>query len=327
MIEKNRIAIFVVWFGEFPNSIEMWADSAENQEVDFIFITDQLQSEYCKKFQWIIMSLDELIIKIKDKLKIEINIKNAYKLCDFKPAYGHIFEDLIKHYDYWGYCDLDMVFGKLKGFLEIALENNPDKIYSRGSLSFYKNSPEINSLYTSEFLSSKGVCSYKEIFNDEKTCSFDESHGIFKIFREKNLNIFNNQSMIDITVDSIYFKPNNSKKYLVHLFIYHQGNIYNLVSDSTKNLINNYKIIDASYIHFQKRSIDFSLFDDKNAYYLINSKNVKPYKSIDEILKTSILFYDLNIYHYLKRFKNRLLTRLGFKKSNLHMYLKTYDVQ
>jgi len=326
MIKNNKLAILVVWFGKFPCSIEMWADSAKYQDVDFIFITDQLQPEYCKKFQWINMSMDELIIKIKDRLKIEINIKHAYKLCDFRPAFGHIFEDLIFSYDYWGYCDLDMVFGSLKSFLEIALENNPDKIFSRGSLSFYKNSPEINSLYTSEFLSSQGFCSYKEIFNDEKSCAFDEAHGIFKIFREKKMNIFNNQSMIDITVDSIYFKPNNSKKYLVHLFIYHQGHIYNLVSDYSKDLVNKYKIVEVSYIHFQKRSIDFSLFQDKKAFYLINSRSVKAFKSINEILNRSELFYDLNIYHFINRFKSRLLTKLGLKKNNLHMYLKTYDI-
>ena len=40
------------------------------------------------------------------------------KLCDYKPAYGLIFEDELIGYDYWGFCDTDILLGDIYQFLE-----------------------------------------------------------------------------------------------------------------------------------------------------------------------------------------------------------------
>ena len=33
-------------------------------------------------------------------------------MCDYKVAYGEMFQDYIKEYDFWGHCDMDMIFGE-----------------------------------------------------------------------------------------------------------------------------------------------------------------------------------------------------------------------
>src|SRR5947207_1808436 len=33
--------------------------------------------------------------------------------CDFRPVYGDLFLDRYDGYDWWGWCDLDMLFGDL----------------------------------------------------------------------------------------------------------------------------------------------------------------------------------------------------------------------
>ena len=42
-----------------------------------------------------------------------------YKIVDYKPMYGSVFKEWIpeEKYSHWGYCDLDMVYGKLSLFV------------------------------------------------------------------------------------------------------------------------------------------------------------------------------------------------------------------
>ena len=46
---------------------------------------------------------------------MQVTLDRPYKLCDFKPAYGFIFGEYLKEYDYWGHCDIDIVWGDLRG--------------------------------------------------------------------------------------------------------------------------------------------------------------------------------------------------------------------
>jgi hypothetical protein len=38
-----------------------------------------------------------------------MEIRNPYKICDWKPFYGHIFREYLVAYDFWGHCDMDII--------------------------------------------------------------------------------------------------------------------------------------------------------------------------------------------------------------------------
>src|SRR6185295_13297049 len=40
----------------------------------------------------------------------------AYKLCDLRPAYGLIHARDIAGFDFWGFGDIDVVYGDLRGY-------------------------------------------------------------------------------------------------------------------------------------------------------------------------------------------------------------------
>ena len=62
------------------------------------------------------------------KMALDINIQKPYKLCDFKPAYGKIFEDYLEAYDFWVHCDLDIRWGDIRKFIpEKVLEEKEPK--------------------------------------------------------------------------------------------------------------------------------------------------------------------------------------------------------
>jgi hypothetical protein len=54
-------------------------------------------------------------------LGLNKKVVEPYKLNDFKPAYGHLFEEYIAGYDYFGWGDIDIVFGRVDYFLKDLL--------------------------------------------------------------------------------------------------------------------------------------------------------------------------------------------------------------
>ena len=59
----------------------------------------------------------ELKEKFQKKLDVPLVLENAYKLCDYKQFYGYLFSEYLCGYDYWGYCDCDLIFGNIRRFV------------------------------------------------------------------------------------------------------------------------------------------------------------------------------------------------------------------
>ncbi len=74
------------------------------------------------------------------------------KLCDLKIAYGRLFADDLKPYDFWTPSDLDIVWGNIRGFMTDELIAQHDILTSRrnrlsGHFTLFRNNDEMNRLY------------------------------------------------------------------------------------------------------------------------------------------------------------------------------------
>ena len=76
-----------------------------------------------------------------------ISISAPYKFCDFRPAFGEIFSDYLVGYDYWGHCDVDLIWGDIRKFVTDDVLTKYKRIFSRGHCSIYENSSEVNAFY------------------------------------------------------------------------------------------------------------------------------------------------------------------------------------
>lgn len=92
--------------------------------------------------------------RVKDKLNIDYpGTWGNPKVWDYRPALGVLYEEEIKSYDYWGHCDLDVVWGDVDTFLPDGILSRVD-VYSGhieyvcGCFSLYRNIPEVNLLFT-----------------------------------------------------------------------------------------------------------------------------------------------------------------------------------
>ncbi|MBO7090099.1 MAG: hypothetical protein J6W70_09355 [Lentisphaeria bacterium] len=144
----KRIAIVICWFGPLPVVFPLWCKScAANPTVDWLLFTDQ-EPSVPDNVHVHRMSFAEIGELARRKLDFpELSLEKPYKLCDYKVMYGVIFDDWLKEYDFWGYCDLDMVFGDLRGFFSDEMLDRYDKLLSCGHLSLYRNTPEVNSRF------------------------------------------------------------------------------------------------------------------------------------------------------------------------------------
>jgi len=64
------------------------------------------------------MSFDEYRGTIERRLRIGFSRPTPHKLCDVRPALGVVYREDIEEYDYFGWCDLDVIFGDLRRFLD-----------------------------------------------------------------------------------------------------------------------------------------------------------------------------------------------------------------
>jgi len=67
------------------------------------------------------MRYDEYRELVSQRLGIRFPNASPYKLCDYKPTYGHVHEDLVAGFDYFGFGDIDVIYGDIRRFYTPAI--------------------------------------------------------------------------------------------------------------------------------------------------------------------------------------------------------------
>ena len=165
-----------------------WLKSYENNSsIDFFLVTDVKDLEIPNNVHIINISLKGLKALTEKKLNMEISLEKPYKICDFRPAYGIIFQDYLKEYDYWGHCDFDLIWGDIRSFIESYEIEKYDKFLHLGHLSLYRNTYKCNNYYK---LPGSECGDYKEVFKSNENYAFDETGGIYCIYKKNNIPMF-----------------------------------------------------------------------------------------------------------------------------------------
>ena len=118
IVQQPSIILIVPYFGKWPAWFEYFLITCEfNSTIQWLFFTDcppPKNSPSNVVFQR--MSFEEYKIKVSERLGINFNPDDPYKLCDLKPALGFIHEKDIEGYEFWGFSDIDLVYGDLRKY-------------------------------------------------------------------------------------------------------------------------------------------------------------------------------------------------------------------
>lgn len=167
---KSIVLIFP-YFGKLPTQYKMWRESAlRNPSVDFMFFTDA-DVEPAKNIIVYKMKFEEFRQYIQVVFDFPIMLDRPYILCDFKPVYGEALQQYISKYDYWGYGDLDVVYGDIRTFLTDDVLANHKYFLGYGHLTLYHNDEETNSYYK---VIKTGYQDYRESLSTKDQTFFDE---------------------------------------------------------------------------------------------------------------------------------------------------------
>lgn len=180
MTKTTSIAMLTCWYGHYPWYFPYFIQSCKyNPNVDFIIITNNPNPIPNKpeNVKIIFKNPEDIRNTASEKLGFTVNLEYPYKLCDFKPAYGFIFSEILKEYDFWGHGDIDMVYGNIREFMTEELLQNHDVISSRhdfitGTFCLYRNVEITNTL----FMQSKD---YQMVFSRPEHFCFDECNFLF----------------------------------------------------------------------------------------------------------------------------------------------------
>ncbi|MCC5924672.1 MAG: hypothetical protein JJT77_12885, partial [Crocinitomicaceae bacterium] len=98
------------------------------------------------------MTFEEYVQNARQKASIDFQPANAYKLCDLRPLYPVIHFDDIKNSDFYGWTDMDILYGDIRSFYTEEILSNYDVISSQevrvsGHMALFRNTPKYRNLY------------------------------------------------------------------------------------------------------------------------------------------------------------------------------------
>jgi len=222
----SSIAIIAVHFGVLPNYFQLWLDSCgHNEKFNWLVFADADLSSYAApgNVGFRPMTLSGFRERMSDALGFEVGLGSPYKVCDFRPAFSVLLEGEARRYDYWGHCDLDMIFGDLSRFVTADLLARYDKTFSVGHLTLYRNCALANEM----FRRPHRAIDWRVVLGDPCHRGFDEHIGVNRIWRESGGRMYEDESHIaDIDPGIARFELAASRKnHRRQLFYFDRGHV------------------------------------------------------------------------------------------------------
>lgn len=289
----KKILIIVPYFGELPQFYRLWLKSVEyNETIDFLLITDNKLNNVPNNIKIVNMSFDDIKNKIQSVFNFKINLKKPYEICSYKPAYGIIFKEYIKDYDFWGYCDVDLIFGNIRKFITEDILNNYEKILSHGHFTLYKNSDKMNKLF---MIKRKDCMYYKDVYSSSVSWNnFDEyPYGVSRIAKMENIKVFEKIIFADLDMFSYTFRKlasyneneEDDDENIIQYFQWQDGKLFDIILNGNATIKK-----ELMYVHFQKRTMEIEEnLEIENNYLIVPNKFIR-----DRTSEKAIEFCDIS---------------------------------
>ena len=257
-----KICIITVYFGALPNYFNQWLNSCEwNPNMDFLIVTDQDIPNASKNVSVFKTNLYEIKKRFDKIMNRDVALDFPYKLCDYRPIYGLAFENELKGYDFWGHCDIDLIWGDLSKFITSEILEHYDKILPLGHLAIYRNTKEVNNYFR---LPGSLRGNIEKVTRTNKSCVFDERYGINKIFEFNSLPLYSKEVAADIGFRNqrMIIAGTQNKNYKRQAFFINDGKCFRAYVDEDKVI----KYDELAYIHLQKRQ--YANTTDETSYFV-----------------------------------------------------------
>lgn len=179
----KSIAIVIDYFGGiWPEWLPLFLEScARNSSIHWIIHTDCPQPRNSPRNVVISsMTWAQYQAHVSRKLDISFDTDRKYKICDLRPAYGVLWEDEIAGFDFFGWSDIDVIYGDLRHFLtDDVLEHNVVSTHTwcfSGHFCLLKNEPWVKNAF-------RELEGWRAAMTSPENQRYDEDHFIRAFIR------------------------------------------------------------------------------------------------------------------------------------------------
>lgn len=306
-----KTACFIIpYFGKLPSYFQLFLNSCRpNKNFDWIIITDDnTKFDYPKNVKRVFCTWQNFKEKVQSKFPFPISLKYGRKLCDYKPTYGYLFEDYLKKYKYWGYCDIDTIMGNLDKLLPLSFLEKYDKLFSLGHMVLFKNTPTINRVFMKPV---KNKLYYKESLTNDNITIFDETFGgtrnVDTVFVQNGYKVFHADWSFNPKILSYNFKR---LQYIYKKQTFHEEKKKKAIciwngKDVERFIFNKNKITreEFLYVHLQQRKMKLGKNVTKadafaivpNEFYVIDKSILSNNKKLCSLKRSNFNLHVLRI--------------------------------
>lgn len=283
---KHKVALIQPYFGALPGYFDLALRSyARNADFDWLLFTDDCTPRaYLPNVRVFPTTLAALKAKFQRHFNFPLSLERPYKLCDYKPLYGHLFAEHLEGYDFWGHYDPDVIFGRLNQFIPGELLARHDKIFDKGHFALYRNIPAVNLLYRDRV---PECVDHRTVLSSPRNWAFDERvDGVNAFFAPRGLRVHTASPIANIYYGDYAFRLvgetwGRDSRAPQSCFACEDGGIYRhyLTADGIRRE-------EFMYIHLQKRPMQV-LCRNPDHYLIYGNAFREPVSITREFLATA----------------------------------------
>jgi len=182
----NSICIVIPYFGKWPTWMPYYLETCRfNNTVNWLFYTDCGTPENLPSNVKVIdSSYRDYCDLVSQRLGIKFYPENPYKLCDIKPLLGYIHADALQGFDFWGFGDIDLIYGDLRAYFNQNRLNRRDLFSTHarrvsGHLCLIRNTDQMRTAF-------QRVRNWRFLVSKPEHVAFDEKAFSKLFLRHKN---------------------------------------------------------------------------------------------------------------------------------------------
>lgn len=250
-----RILIHAVYYGPLPGYFQLWLHTcSKNPDIHWLLTTDQDTTPWSFPPNVTVwrQAFHAFRNHLAEKLDLALPHFSPYKLCDFRPTWGVVFEERNQGYDFWGSCDLDVLWGALAPHLLHIRMQRFDRVLTCGHLSLYRNEARVNRAF--QLRHPEPDLQWRDVLTEpcnRPFTGFDEHQGINRIMRHHGFSIYEREA--DVADIHPYYPDHflaEGHNHARQAFGWSGGHVYQYYENFGR--VNTRELL---YLHFQKRQI------------------------------------------------------------------------
>ena len=171
---RGKALLIIPYFGSFGPWFPLYLHSLASQTtLDLLLLSDHSPPQLPPNARREEMTVDQLRERAAARLGTAVTLHRLRNICDLRPAYGLIFEEFARGYEYWGFGDEDVLYGDVDRMLAPHLDGTVDVVSpgtngKSGHLTLVRNRPRTNELAMRD-------PTYKDVLVSREHWAYDET--------------------------------------------------------------------------------------------------------------------------------------------------------